>query len=712
MHLEITITPAPDGSGARVDLVLRYPVEEKRALDQAHKVGGAYVEQLYTYQKDLDHYNETLLPQHERFLKEQWEPLQPKRPDREELDAQWGATKHARLHQTLRWIDELAVTPEDRAELWASYIEEEERIDKDAVKNLWQSRITDYRDALANYKDRTPKPPDKPTPPPVPPNAILFKLPRTFPPLPKTREGTLRIMDFPLYLRTQLPEETPFVEWPNDGLSHILHSYSFPSLTSARSFAHEMRDIIFTKWQEFNHVYGHQFPITIEEIEDEEEEDVLPTLDPALLTNAVRRQHWMVVAPTGSGKTQLLQERILQDIHSPEAPSLVIIDNKGVMLDKIQHLKVLENTDRLIILDPTDDVPPALNLFHNPNPRLGSYSRFHREAIEADTIDLINFVLQSLSNEYTPKQQTLFTFATRLMLATPNASLARFRQLMEDSPKRVEDSQFYPTIQTLDPTAQDFFRSQFFSSAYKETRQQVAQRLYLIVKNRSIELMLDAPENRLDMYDALQSGKIILVHTATSLLKQDAASLYGRIMISKVLSAVYERIVLDDDERHPTYLIVDEADLYFSSQIDEILSRAREYNLGIMFAIQRLTNMKDRDLRSSVMANTTIKTAGHGMSVEDARALSGDMRVSAEQLLQLIFRERVSSDWAFYIKGQPTAAIHTVPFGWLEAQPRMSEAAWRAMRQRNRERYGVRPVTRKPPPITPPINTPSGGEIW
>jgi hypothetical protein len=413
---------------------------------------------------------------------------------------------------------------------------------------------------------------------------------------------------------------------------------------------------------------------------------------PLSFTDEQRFEHTHIVGGTGHGKTQLLQRLIIEDIKRVDPPALVIVDSQGEMLRKIQRLEVFapSNTisERLIIIDPEDvDHPPALNMFDLKARRLGAYSQTIKEQIEATTIENFNYVFGALAAELTSKQNTTFAFVTRLLLSIPGATIHTLRELFEDNAKNIDTSPFAQYIKGLDPTSQAYFRNQFFTTSYSQTKQQIARRLYGVLQVPAFDRMFASEENRLDMFDALQNGSIVLINTSKALLKSDASALFGRYMIARVISAAFERIAVAPADRRPAFLIVDEAAEYFDDNLETLLSQARKFRVGVVFAHQHLDQLTT-DLRSAVAANTSIKLAG-GVSDKDARSLASDMRTTAEFIGSMKKRGK-SSEFACYVRNYTENALRLeIPFATLEKAPKMTDEAHREVVARSQARFGV-----------------------
>jgi hypothetical protein len=411
---------------------------------------------------------------------------------------------------------------------------------------------------------------------------------------------------------------------------------------------------------------------------------------PFAIPEETRFEHTHIVAGTGHGKTQTLQHLIVGDLLQPPeiAPSLVVIDSQGDMLAKIERLDLfnLEHgqlADRLVIVDPTDiEHPPALGLFDLNLARLRGYDARYREQIMNGVIELYDYIFGGLLGaEMTQKQNVIFRYLARLMLAIPDATILTLKDVMQDS------APFVPYFDAIEGSARDFFRHDFNDRQFAETKKQILRRLWGVLENPTFERLFSHPRNKLDMFDALNTGKIVLVNTAKDFLKAERSSILGRFFIALTFQAALERAALPDHLRRPAFLYIDEAADYFDDTIDSLLNQARKFRLGVVFAHQYLDQLP-RALRASIMTNASIKFAG-GVSSADAHALAPNMGTTHEFVAGVRKRGH-ETDFASYVRNLTPAAITlTVPFGTLEAAPCMTDAALARVIARNRERYAA-----------------------
>ena len=416
--------------------------------------------------------------------------------------------------------------------------------------------------------------------------------------------------------------------------------------------------------------------------------DFLMSPVPLKLTYEDRFSHMHVIGGSGAGKTQLLQHLILHDLQSDDPPALVIVDSQTDLINKLSHLALFDPdtgplADRLLLITPRDiQYPPALNIFDLNRERLGAYDEATKEQVTAGVIQTFDYLFNGLLGaDLTAKQDVFFRFVARLMLALPetlgrNATILDLIALMDDA------TPYRKAIERLPPIQRNFFERDFPSKTFAQTKEQIRYRLNAILENPTLARLFTSPKTKIDLFTALNSNSIILVDTAKDFLKGSSAH-FGRIFISLVLQAVLERAALPEHDRKPAFLVVDEAAAYFDSNIDDLLTEARKYKLGCVFAHQFLDQCTHA-LKSSLAANTSIKMAS-GVSMSDARQLAPDLRTTAEFILN-----QPKLSFAAHIRNVTQQAVGIpIAAGVLERQQIMFSHTYEHMRALNSDRVSL-----------------------
>ncbi|WP_425416881.1 type IV secretory system conjugative DNA transfer family protein [Oricola indica] len=398
------------------------------------------------------------------------------------------------------------------------------------------------------------------------------------------------------------------------------------------------------------------------------------------IPEATRFEHTHIIAGSGHGKTQTLQYHIVRDLEdiSRGDKSVIVIDSQGDMISNLLRAKTVP-PELIVLIDPEDIAfPVCLNLFGVGKERLATYGDLERERLTNSIIELYDFVLGTLlSAAMTPKQSVVFRYLTRLMLHIPDATIHTFRELLEPGGTKT----YANAIAELDGTARSFFANEFDTKEFDQTRRQVLRRLYAVLENRTFERMFTHPRSKFDMFAEMNAGKLILINTAKSLLKEDGTEIFGRFFIALIAQAAQERATIPSGERTPVICYIDEAHEYFDQNIAVILSQARKYRVGMVMAHQFLGQL-DSKLQEAFEANTSIKMAG-GISMRDARTLSSQFNCDPDLLHRQKKGSLVTYVRGFTLKGVPI----DFPFFALENLPRASREEMEMIRKLSRAQY-------------------------
>lgn len=401
---------------------------------------------------------------------------------------------------------------------------------------------------------------------------------------------------------------------------------------------------------------------------------------PLKLTHEDRFNHMHVVGGSGSGKTTLIENLIRHDLASEDPPTIVLIDPHSDLVRKLVRSD-LGIEERLVLIDPRDTAHPlALNPFALNRDRLGTYDEATREQVTAGVIQTFGYLWSGLTNlTLTGKQEVLFRYVTRLMLSLPqvegrNATILDMLKLMGDP------APYAAAIEALPDIPRDFFKHDFASKSFEGTREQIRYRLQAIIENPTMARLFTAPETKIDFFTELNRGAVILVDTAKDFLKE-GSGIFGKLIVSLILQAIMERAAIPERARKATFVMIDEAGSFFSSNIDDLLTEARKYKAGLVLAHQYL-DQATSSLRASLAANTGIKFAS-GLSAQDAGAMARDMRTTPDFILS-----QPKLQFAAHIRNVTSSAV-SIPITFVQDAPQLSSSHFEQLIDRNRARVSV-----------------------
>lgn len=416
-----------------------------------------------------------------------------------------------------------------------------------------------------------------------------------------------------------------------------------------------------------------------------------------------RFEHTHVVGGTGHGKTQLLQFLINHDLvrSMEDNRSVVVIDSQGDLIRTISGLAYFNPVaakslaDRFVLVDPNDvEHPVCLNMFDFNRDRLSGYAPVDREKILNATIELYEYFFGALLGaELTQRQGLIFKYLARLLIEIPDATVHTLRELMEDGER------FRPYMEQLTGTARSFFATRFFDRQFNETKKQILTRLWGVLSNASLERMFSHTKNKVDIFELLNQGKIILINTAKDLLGQEGSAIFGRFFIALIAQAAVQRAALPPHERRSSFVYIDEAQDYFDENISNLLHQARKYRVGLIFAHQNLDQL-GAGLRSSVLASTSIKFAG-GVSAKDATVLDSELRCTADFLMSQK-KQPDHTEFACHIRNFTAKALSVhIPLGYVESLPTMDVSEQQLLLAENRALYTAPPMIPSNTPFAP-----------
>jgi len=415
--------------------------------------------------------------------------------------------------------------------------------------------------------------------------------------------------------------------------------------------------------------------------------DFLTTPLPFVIPLDTRFQHMHILGGSGHGKTQTLQTLLLEDIAKVGngERSVVVIDSQGDLIHNLLKLEAVGDIlERVVLIYPKDlHYPPALNLFDFGLERLNRYSEVDRETLVNGAVSLYEYVFGAvLGADLTAKQGVIFGYLARLLMIVPDATVYTLLDFLQE-PETVR-----PYLNGLkDPLTRGFFEKQFFNKSFDHTREEIIYRIYDVLQNRTLARMFSSKRNKVNLFDAMNRGSLILIHTAKDLLKQEGCEILGRFFIALITQAAQERATMRKDERTPTFVYIDEAHDYFDSNMQNLLEQARKFQVGLILAHQHLAQFKGK-LQSTVMTNTAIKMVG-GLSDEDARTLAGNMRCTPEFLLAMKkYEAQKITQFACWVRDLIPSSIRlSVPLGKMERQPPINPQVFAELIRRNRAQY-------------------------
>lgn len=304
-----------------------------------------------------------------------------------------------------------------------------------------------------------------------------------------------------------------------------------------------------------------------------------------------RRLHMYVIGRTGMGKTSLLLNMILNDIHADEG--LCFIDPHGDAVEQILDYIPPSRIEDVVYFNPADtEHPIPLNILEQTAPE-------RRHLLVSGVISLFR---KLFAEHWHHRQEHIMRNALLSLLeSTERPTLLDLYRLLSDWRYRKG-----VIAGVKDPVLQTFWHHEFTKYVYQfkgEALAPIQNKIGAFLTSPVIRNIVGQAECRINFRDAMDSGKVLLVDLSKGRLGEDAASFLGGLVLLKLQLAALSRVDMPENARRDFYLYIDEFQSFVANEgIDTILSEARKYRLSLILAHQYLGQLEDR-LRSAIFGN-------------------------------------------------------------------------------------------------------------
>lgn len=225
-------------------------------------------------------------------------------------------------------------------------------------------------------------------------------------------------------------------------------------------------------------------------------------------------------------------------------------------------------------------------------------------------------------------------------------------------------------IEHLDYRGKIFFGKHNYSG-YTDTRSQVHQRLYSVLRDPAIEKMLCAERNELDLARYLNGPGMVLVDTASGVIGLQNSAFLGRLFMLLAQQSMMRRVPAPTGKPHPTFIIADEAQEYFKAHevLEQFIDQGRKRSFGLI-AIHHRFGQAPGGLQDA-FEQVGVHFASE-VAPSDCSRLASIMRTTPpflqDQRLEHVPPGQDPSwvDYALYFRGLRTAISVRLGYGNLE----------------------------------------------
>ena len=306
-----------------------------------------------------------------------------------------------------------------------------------------------------------------------------------------------------------------------------------------------------------------------------------------------RRQHVYVVGKTGTGKTTLLHNMMIQDIANGEG--MCVVDPHGELVESLLSKIPAERLNDVIYFNPADaDYSIGFNVLELPDPK-------YKHLVASG---LMGIFTKIWAGTWSARMEYILNNCVLALLDTPGSTLLGITRILVDKDYRQQiiANLKDPVVKSFWVNEYEEWRDQFRNEAIAPIQNKVGQ----FLSTALIRNIVGQSKSTIDIFDIMNTGKIFLVNVSKGRIGEDNSALLGAMIITKLQLSAMERVRVPEDERVDFFLYVDEFQNFATDSFANILSEARKYRLNLTLAHQyigQLVTDTSTKVRDAVFGN-------------------------------------------------------------------------------------------------------------
>ncbi|WP_286830248.1 MULTISPECIES: type IV secretory system conjugative DNA transfer family protein [Kordiimonas] len=302
-----------------------------------------------------------------------------------------------------------------------------------------------------------------------------------------------------------------------------------------------------------------------------------------------RLSHMYVIGKTGTGKTTLLENLILQDIRAGRG--LVLLDPHGDLAECIAANIPLFRSDDLIYFNTTNPHQPyGCNPVRHVSPDV-------RPLVASGVLEV--FKKQWTGNSWGVNMEHILRNALLALLDIPQATLADIPRLLTDDQSRQD-----VISHIVNPQVKRFWEHDFEVGGFNRASSlgPVLNKVGAFLADPMLYRVLTTPEKPLSFRRVMDERKILIVNLAKGRIGDDASSLLGGLLVTMLTLAAFSRADQPEHERVPFFLYADEFQNFATESFAGAVSELRKTKVGLILAHQHLHQIPE-NIRLAVLGN-------------------------------------------------------------------------------------------------------------
>ena len=301
-----------------------------------------------------------------------------------------------------------------------------------------------------------------------------------------------------------------------------------------------------------------------------------------------RFNHIYAIGKTGTGKTTLLLNMIVDDIY--KRYGVCLIEPHGdACLKLLKHIPTHLKQD-VIYFDATNlSQPIGFNPLHNV-----PVEQRHLVASE-----LVLAFKKIWADSWGPRLEYVLRLCLLTLLEYPTATLLDIHPLLVDQAFRNLVLQFTDNL-----AINTFWHEEFakYPATFKaEVIMPILNKAGVFNSNVILKGIMGQPKG-ISVEEIMNDGKILICNLSKGIIGEDVSQILGSLLTTAIQTAAMRRANLTEHDRKPFMVFIDECHSFISSSFVTMLSEVRKYKIGLYLTHQYLDQLPE-DVYKAILGN-------------------------------------------------------------------------------------------------------------
>jgi type IV secretory pathway VirB4 component len=310
-----------------------------------------------------------------------------------------------------------------------------------------------------------------------------------------------------------------------------------------------------------------------------------------------RLLHTYIIGKTGTGKTNLLQTQIFQDICSDKG--CAVFDVHGDLIAGIWKRLSKERIKDVINLN----IPNTSQHF-----KFNPFLKVPHEKRALVASGILDTLSKLWSSAWGLKLEHILRYVLLTLLDQNEAYMSDITKLLENESYRNECLK-----NVINEDIKRFWDKEF-KNYTKADLLPIYNKVGAFMVYPAVKRLLITNPNEISFRDILDNRKILLINISKGALGNNVSEILGALLLNSLSFSAFTRIDIPEQRREPFMIYLDEFQNYTTLTLVNMLSELRKFKIGMIMAHQYL-NQLSQDIQDAVLGNVgTLITFRLGMS--------------------------------------------------------------------------------------------------